>query len=236
MRRQRPFADLEKTIGYKFKDGGILERALTHASLRGGKGVRADNERLEFIGDRVLGLAIAELLGELYPDAREGELARRFNKLVCGDACAMVARDIGLGAHLILSAGEADSGGRDKDTILADAMEALLAAIFLDGGFAKSRTVIRAIWSRHVEGVPAAAGKDAKSALQEWAQGRGLSLPAYKEVGRSGPDHAPSFEAEVRIGKLDPARGAGPSKRIAEQSAAAALLIREGVWPGENRA
>ncbi|MDX2287804.1 MAG: ribonuclease III [Hyphomicrobiaceae bacterium] len=230
MRRQRPFGKLETAIGYKFKDAALIERALTHSSLRGGKASRADNERLEFIGDRVLGLAMAELLSEVFPDAREGELARRFNRVVSGEACAVVARDIGLGAYLILSAGEAESGGRDKETILADAMEALLAAVFLDGGFAKARGLVRLLWGPHIEGVPATATQDAKSALQEWAQGRGLPLPSYREVGRAGPDHAPSFEAEVRIATLTPERGQGASKRAAEQAAATAMLTREGVW------
>ena len=206
----------------------MLERALTHASVRGGKTERSDNERLEFIGDRVLGLAIAEILNKQYPDASEGELARRYNRLVRGEACAKVSRAIGLGVHLILSESEADSGGREKTTILADAAEALLGAVFLDAGFEKARTVVRKLWQDQSEPVPEVA-VDAKSALQEWAQGQGLALPKYIVVSRKGPDHAPHFTAEVTISGREPAQGEGASKRIAEQEAATALLSREGV-------
>lgn len=228
MLRPRKFKELETKLGHRFKDVGLLERALTHASVRGGKIARFDNERLEFIGDRVLGLAIAEILNQQYPEASEGELARRYNRLVRGEACAKVARNIGLGAHLILSESEADSGGRDKTTILADAAEALLGAIFIDGGFEKARTVVRKLWQEQSEPVPEVA-VDAKSALQEWAQGQGLALPRYTVVSRKGPDHAPRFTAEVIISGRAPAQGEGASKRIAEQAAATALLTREGV-------
>ena len=228
MLRPRKFKELETKLGYKFKNPELLERALTHASVRGGKVARFDNERLEFIGDRVLGLAIAEALNGQYPDASEGELARRYNRLVRGEACAKVARNIGLGTHLILSDSEADSGGRNKTTILADAAEALLGAVFIDGGFEKARAVVHKLWQDQSEPVPEVA-VDAKSALQEWAQGQGLALPRYTVVARKGPDHAPRFTAEVLIAGRAPAQGEGASKRIAEQAAASALLTREGV-------
>lgn len=228
MLRPRKFKELETKLGHRFKDAALIERALTHASVRGSKTERGDNERLEFIGDRVLGLAIAEILNQQYPDASEGELARRYNRLVRGEACAKVARAINLGAHLILSESEADSGGREKTTILADAAEAVLGAVFLDGGFEKARTVVRKLWQDQSEPVPEVA-VDAKSALQEWAQGQGLALPKYTVVARKGPDHAPRFTAEVVISGHPPARGEGASKRIAEQAAATALLAREGV-------
>jgi ribonuclease-3 len=228
MLRARKFKDLETKLGHRFKDSGLLERALTHASVRGGKIARFDNERLEFIGDRVLGLAIAEILNQQYPEANEGELARRYNLLVRGEACAKVARAIDLGGHLILSESEADSGGRDKTTILADAAEALLGAVFIDGGFEKARNVVRKLWQEQSEPAPDVA-VDAKSALQEWAQGQGLALPKYTVVSRKGPDHAPRFTAEVIIVGKAPAQGEGASKRIAEQAAATALLTREGV-------
>ncbi|CAA2138621.1 ribonuclease III [Hyphomicrobium sp. ghe19] len=228
MLRPRKFKELETKLGYKFKDPALLERALTHASVRGGKVARFDNERLEFIGDRVLGLAIAEALNGQYPDASEGELARRYNRLVRGEACAKVARNIGLGDHLILSESEADSGGRNKTTILADAAEALLGAVFIDGGFEKARGVVHRLWREQSELVPEVS-VDAKSALQEWAQGQGLALPRYTVVARNGPDHAPRFTAEVLIAGKAPAQGEGASKRIAEQAAATALLTREGV-------
>jgi ribonuclease-3 len=225
----RKLKDLETRIGYGFKDRALLRKALTHASVRQASAKRRDNERLEFLGDRVLGLAIAELLSEVYPSASEGELARLYNRLVRGGTCAEVARDLGLGAALVLSEAEADSGGREKETILADACEALLGAIFLEAGYDKAREVVRAHWGRRLEGSPVVAA-DAKSALQEWAQGQGLDLPAYVEIAREGPDHAPRFTSEVRIKGRKPARGEGASKRAAEQAAATALLAREGVW------
>lgn len=228
---KRKYKELEKALGHRFKNQQLIEVALTHASMRGGKAKKSDNERLEFIGDRVLGLVIAEALSQRFPAASEGELARRYNRLVRGEACAKVARALGLGSHLILSDSEAGSGGRAKATILADAMEAVLGAVFLDAGFDKSRTVVRALWGTQDDKHPTGAGPDAKSALQEWAQGKGLALPEYVEVSRKGPDHEPRFTSEVRIAGCAPARGEGASKRAAEQAAARTLLQREGV-PG----
>jgi len=226
----RKLKDLEARLGYCFRDRELLKRALTHASVRQAPGAkRHDNERLEFLGDRVLGLAVAELLCELYPAASEGELARLYNRLVRGGTCAEVARALELGPVLALSDSEAGSGGRDKDTILADACEALLGAIFLEAGYEKARKIVRLNWRPKLDGAPAEAA-DAKSALQEWAQGQGLELPHYWEVERKGPDHAPRFTAEVRIKGLRSARGEGANKRAAEQAAASALLRREGVW------
>ena len=228
MLRPRKYKDLEKSLGHRFKNQVLLEVALTHASMRGGKGKCSDNERLEFIGDRVLGLAVAELLNDHFPSASEGELARRYNRLVRGETCAKVARALGLGSHLILSESEAGSGGRTKGTILADAMEALLGAVFLDAGFDAARSAVRRLWESQSD-VLTAVRPDAKSALQEWAQGQGLALPQYIEIARKGPDHAPRFTSEVHITGKAPARGEGDSKRAAEQAAARALLEREGV-------
>jgi ribonuclease-3 len=229
MLRPRKYKELEKAVGHRFKKQGLLEMALTHASMRGGKRAQNDNERLEFMGDRVLGLAIAELLSEQFPDASEGELARRYNRLVRGETCAKIARALSLGKHLILSESEAGSGGRAKNTILADGMEALLGAIFLDAGFDTARTAVRRLWTSPSEELQTTARPDAKSALQEWAQGQGLALPQYVEIARKGPDHAPRFTSEVRISGKPPARGEGASKRAAEQAAAKALLEQEGV-------
>ena len=228
MRRSKQPTDLEKRLGYTFKSRELFDRALTHASVRSQRGMRHDNERLEFIGDRVLGLAVAEMLHEAHPDASEGELARRYNRLVRGLACATVARRIGVGPHLILSDSEAESGGREKETILADAVEALLGAVFIEAGFSKARDVVRALWTAQFEQLPHVVA-DPKSALQEWAQGQGLDLPEYVEISRSGPDHAPLFVTEVHIVGRKPARGEGTSKRQAEQAAARTLLAREGV-------
>ena len=223
-----PLTPLQRTLGYKFRDKALLRQALTHASART-ETLTEDNERLEFLGDRVLGLAIAELLCQEHPDAQEGELARRFNRLVQREACAEVAADMSLGDHLRLSGSEITNGGRTKAGILADACEAILGAVFIDAGFDATRKVIRKFWlprlsaSTHTQ-------RDPKTALQEWAQGRKLGLPAYAQIGRAGPDHAPHFTSEVRIGGVSPARGHGPSKRVAEQEAARALLHREGIW------
>jgi ribonuclease-3 len=225
----RKLKDLEARLGYVFKDRALLKKALTHASVRQASAKRRDNERLEFLGDRVLGLSVAEILGDLYPTASEGDLARLYNRLVRGGTCAEVARALELGPALVLSDSEAGSGGRDKETILADACEALLGAIFLEAGYEKAREVVRAHWGAKLKASPAEAA-DAKSALQEWAQGQGLDLPQYVEVAREGPDHAPRFTAEVRIKGTKPARGEGASKRAAEQAAATVLLAREGVW------
>jgi ribonuclease-3 len=227
-RRRRP-AGLEKALAYKFRDRGLLDRALTHASTRATNKPRSDNERLEFLGDRVLGLVIAAALFERFPDSDEGDLARRFNKLVRRETCAAVAGDIGVGAHLILSDSEEESGGRAKATILADACEALLGAVYLEAGFDTARDVVLRLWDNRIGDLDRVRA-DPKSALQEWSQGRGMPLPEYVEIVRKGPDHAPVFTAEVRITGLPPERGEGPSKRVAEQDAAARLLVREGVW------
>ncbi|MEM7775979.1 MAG: ribonuclease III [Pseudomonadota bacterium] len=228
MRRSRKSTAFEKALGYKFKDRDLLQRALTHASARG-DGYRVDNERLEFLGDRVLGLAVSEALWRADPLRREGDMARHFNRLVRRETCADVARTIKLGDDLILSESEAASGGRSKDTILADAMEAVLGAIFVEAGYDRVRKTILSLWEDGLDAVDETAPPDPKSALQEWAQGRGHSLPRYAEVSREGPDHAPSFVAEVAIDGLEPARGAGASKRQAEQVAARTMLERLGV-------
>ena len=233
MARGRNLKGLETALGYHFQSRALLERALTHASTRTEKKPAEDNERLEFLGDRVLGLSIAELLLELDPAASEGALARRFNRLVRKDACALIARNLDLGTALKVSASEEESGGRDKDTILADAVEALLAAIFHEAGFPAVREVVRRLWAPLLTGLPETAS-DPKSALQEWAQGQGKALPVYVEMSREGPDHAPRFTTEVRINGLKPIRGIGANKRAAEQAAATALLAREGVWEKAN--
>jgi len=216
-------------LGHEFADFVLLQRALTHSSARTRGPKTHDYERLEFLGDRVLGLVIAELLIEHYPDDQEGELAQRFNRLVRKETCAEIAEALKLGDHIIMSASEAGSGGRGKLTILGDACEALLGAIFLDAGYDTARSIIRILWSDHINDNSTPL-RDAKSALQEWAQGRGLDLPLYTDMSREGPDHAPIFITRVEVQGLEPAEGEGPSKRIAEQTAASAMLIREGIW------
>lgn len=234
MARTRKYADLESALGYNFKNRKLLERALTHASVRSTGGKQNDNERLEFLGDRVLGLAVAEMLHRSLPDHQEGELARYFNRLVRGATCASVGRELGIGKHLTLSDSEANAGGRDKDTILADAVEAVLGAVFLEGGFDAGCEAVHRLWGDRFN-LSAIAFIDPKSALQEWAQGRGLPLPEYVEISREGPDHAPEFVAEVRIKSVEAAQGQGTSKRQAEQAAASTLLIREGVWNKDSK-
>lgn len=237
--RARRHKELEKALGYKFRDQDLLSAALTHASVRTDNPDRSDNERLEFLGDRVLGLAVADWLNGTFPDESEGRLARRFNQLVCRNACAEVARAIDLGESLILSTSEAESGGREKDTILADAMEAVLGAVFREAGFDTAGALVKRLWSERLASLPESTERpgrkglaDAKTRLQEWAQSQGLALPRYREVERRGPDHAPNFTTEVSVEGHTPARGTGASKKSAEQAAAAALLSRTGVWSG----
>ena len=228
-RRDTVLTQLFERLGYAFKNRSLIELALTHASARPSLKPNEDNERLEFLGDRVLGLAIAELLTASFPDASEGELARRFNQLVRAETCAEVAQDWELGKLILMSGGEADSGGRGKKTILANACEAVLGAIFIDGGYAAARDIVHRFWAAELSGYGLAT-PDAKSVLQEWAQGRRLPLPRYIEIAREGPDHAPHFTAEVQIDGVAPERGHGANKRAAEQAAALAMLLREGVW------
>ncbi len=220
---------LQEKIGYTFKDRTLLEKAVIHASAREKKRQSEDNERLEFLGDRVLGLSIAELLYAEFPMAPEGELARRFNRLVRKETCALVSKNMDLGNHLILSQSEKTAGGTRNINILGDACEAVLGAVFIDGGFIPARELILRFWRPlllNADEIPV----DPKTALQEWAQGNHLKLPRYVEVSRSGPDHEPEFVMQVVVERIAPQTGQGNSKRLAEREAAAALLIREGVW------
>jgi ribonuclease III len=230
--KKPPINELEARLGYTFTDKRLLTEALTHASARASHAGR-DNERLEFLGDRVLGLSIAAMLYVQFPEAREVEFARHYNALVCKGCCARVAKSLELGQHLILAPSEARTGGRKKDVILADACEALLGAIHVDSGFTAAETVVRKLWGPLVatEETPA---PDAKTALQEYAQSQRRGLPEYRETGRSGADHAPSFTVRVTVSGLKPATGEGPSLKKAQQTAAEALLIREGVWTKEG--
>ncbi len=214
---------LETSLGHVFKDQALLNRALTHASAS----ATASNERLEFLGDRVLGLVIAEKLHDLYPDAPEGTLALKFNALARGEACAAAAYDAGLADHVILAASEAASGGRRKGAILAGVCEAVIAALYIDGGFEVARAFIARYWANAFASLSDDM-RDAKTTLQEWAQGRPGSrdAPVYKLVGREGPDHAPRFAVEVSIPGQGAEIGQGSSKREAEQAAARAMLAR----------
>ncbi len=210
-------------IGHDFADPELLIRALTHGSVS--SETRPDNQRLEFLGDRVLGMVIAEALFRADPEATEGKLAPRYNALVRKEACAGVAREIGLGEVLKLGRSETLSGGRRKQALLGDAMEAVIAAVYLDGGFEAARDMVLRLWGARIAGVEDDA-RDAKSSLQEWAQARGLAPPVYVELAREGPDHAPVFTIEARLDGHGSARGRASAKRGAEQAAAAALLAR----------
>ena len=211
-------------LGHPYRDPELLVRALTHASIS--SSTRQSNERLEFLGDRVLALTMAQALFMGDRGAAEGQLAPRFNALVRQETCADVAREIGLGDVLKLGRSETMSGGRRKEALLlGDAMEALIASIFLDAGFETAQQVVLRLWGARIANVDLDA-RDAKTALQEWAQARGYTTPTYTELNRDGPDHQPNFTVEVRLQNNEVAEGRAGTKRQAEQSAAKALLAR----------
>lgn len=226
-------AALADVLGYRFRDADVLVQALTHASAVADAN-RATYQRLEFLGDRVLGLVIADILFEMFPGADEGELSRRLAALVRRETCADVAREIGLGAHIWLGEGEAQTGGRRKEAILGDVCEAIIGAIYLDGGMEPARDFIARNWAERIrEASPRL--KDAKTSLQEWAHAKGYGQPVYRLLERSGPDHAPEFTIAVTLNGLEPAQATGASKRIAEQAAAEVILMREGAWGSGDR-
>ncbi len=228
-RRRRPPADFEAKIGYRFKDPALLEQALTHISALAGARNRAGSyQRLEFLGDHVLGLVVSDMLFRAFPRADEGEMSRRLADLVRKEACADVARAIELGPAIRLGASESNAGGRNRTAILADVCEALIGAVFIDGGYEAAASLITRLWEARMR-TPVRPLRDSKTVLQEWAQARGLPTPAYREVARTGPDHDPEFRVTVELPKFAPAEGLGRSKRAAEQAAAAAMLLREGV-------
>jgi len=230
-RRRRGDGSLEERIGYRFADPTLLDSALSHISaLKGSRNRAGSYQRLEFLGDHVLGLVISDMLFRAFPKADEGELSRRLADLVRKETGAEIAREIDLGAAIRLGASEANAGGRARPAILADVCEALIGAAYLDGGFAAAEALVGRLWAERMS-IKSQPLRDPKTVLQEWAQGRGLPTPAYREVGRSGPDHDPIFRVTVQLPKLDPAEGTGRSKRAAEQAAAAAMMAREGVKP-----
>jgi ribonuclease-3 len=223
VKRSAALNDLEARLGHRFDRPELLSRALTHASMSGPG--REDNQRLEFLGDRVLGLVMAEALLDRDPTAAEGALAPRYNALVRKETCAEVAAACGIGEALRLGRSERMSGGRRKMALLGDAMEAVIAAVYADGGFDAAKALILRLWGDRIDRVERDA-RDPKTALQEWAQGRGLSPPAYVETGREGPDHQPVFTIEARLTTGESASAVASSKRQAEQAAAAELLDR----------
>lgn len=224
---RRPAGELARALGHEFARPELLDTALTHASAAGGGAIRS-YERLEFLGDRVVGLIVADALMRRFPDEVEGHLARRLARLVDRDSMAGIAESLELDAYMRLSAGERRAGATGTRTILADGLEAVIGAIYRDGGLEAARPVVERLWAELLDAA-GAPPTDPKTALQEWAQGRGLKLPRYRQVSREGPDHAPRFVVEVRVTGRAPAQGEGATKRAAERAAAGALLeaVRE---------
>ncbi|KKB09220.1 ribonuclease III [Devosia chinhatensis] len=229
-RRDKTHEKLQFRLGYRFADLDNLERALTHSSaISPAKRIERSYQRLEFLGDRVLGLVVADMLYRRYPKSNEGDLSRTLNTLVRKETCAEIARQLDLGKEMILGDSEARSGGAEKDAILGDVTEAIIGAIYLDGGLEPARSFIE----RNFEDVLAggqANRADAKTTLQEWAQARGLEPPAYLLVERTGPDHAPEFTIAVNLEGFEPLQAVGHSKKFAEHKAAELFLVRQQVW------
>jgi len=227
-RRAAAITELEGRLGHVFRDRALLERALTHSSV--GNGV-ADNERLEFLGDRVLALVIAESLLTLDPEAEAGPLSKRLHVLVSREACAEVGRGLGIGLALRLPGGETRRGAREQARFLADACEALIGALFLEAGLEVARERVLAAWSDLIDSPHDERIANPKSRLQEWAVAAGRGAPAYRLVSREGPDHAPQFTVEVRIDGAAAASAVAGSRQAAEKAAALALLEREEASP-----
>ncbi len=234
-RRADAVRDLTARLGHAFARPELLEIALTHASVgegneRDSRGRPfADNQRQEFLGDRVLGLLVAERLMRDLPDADEGEMSSRLHALVDKAACARAAERLGVGQAMRLSSGETKQGGRRREGVLGDAMEAILAAAYLDGGLEAARAVFDRAWAEELATPMRRSLSNPKSALQEWSLGGGRGLPSYRIVERTGSDHAPTFTVEVSVPGLRPLTGRGRSRQEAEKAAAVALLSREGV-------
>lgn len=218
----RDLSDLEEKLGHRFADPTLLKRALTHASAGGAN----SNERLEFLGDRVLGLVVAETLHARHQDESEGPLTVKLHALVRAEACARAAEAAGLSSHVHMAGPGLDSP-RARAAILSDVCEAVIAALYLDGGMKTARAFIDRYWAEMFDDPGMGAElRDAKTRLQEWAQGRGLPAPLYRETARSGPAHAPRFVIEASVEGMKTEVGEGGSKREAEQEAAAKLLAR----------
>jgi ribonuclease-3 len=218
-------AAAEARLGHRFARPELLIEALTHPSTA----TAADNQRLEFLGDRVLGLVVADMLYRRYPQAKEGELSRTLNTLVRKETCAIIARTLDLGSEMHLGDSEARTGGAEKEAILGDVTEAVIGAIYCDGGMGKAYEFVERMFEEFLAD-GSANQADAKTTLQEWAQARGLEPPTYTQTDRRGPDHAPEFTITVTLGDYEPLSATGPSKKIAEHKAAELFLIRQKVW------
>jgi ribonuclease III len=213
--KRPPLEQLEKILGHTFSDKELVLGALTHSSAGGEK----NYERLEFLGDRVLGLVISEILFEKFPNEKEGDLAKRLAALAQGELLAEIAAEMGLGPHVILSQAEAQAGGAENENILGDVFEALIGALYLDAGYPVCRALIEKQWSSRFDAMKAPP-QHPKTIVQEWAQGKGLPLPTYKIVNQRGPDHEPIFEVELVVKGCAAARAEGHSRQEAEKEAA----------------
>ncbi len=230
----KQIAELEQRIGYHFDAPLHLHKALTHASAT--KRSNEDNqyERLEFLGDRVLGLVVSELLFETFPDAAEGELSLRLNALVNGKTCALIADEIELHKFIRTGTDLKHLTGKRMQGVRADVMEALIAAVYLDGGLDAASKVIRNLWHSRLH-LADAARRDSKTALQEWAHANKYGMPHYELVAQEGPDHDPVFSIKVHLDGAEGADGKGRSKRSAEQNAARKVLENVGIWENEGK-
>ena len=229
-RAPRNHEKLQFRLGYRFADPDLLNRALTHSSaISPSKRIEHSYQRLEFLGDRVLGLVVADMLYRRYPKANEGELSRTLNTLVRKETCAIIARTLDLGKEMNLGESEARTGGSEKEAILGDVTEAVIGAIYCDGGLGKAYEFIERMFEEFLADGQANKA-DAKTTLQEWAQARGLEPPNYTLVERTGPDHAPEFTIAVALGNFERLSATGPSKKIAEHKAAEMFLIKQQVW------
>lgn len=231
-RKKRRFGALEERLGYQFKDHKNLEQAITHTSVRKNSGDKFHYEKLEFLGDRVLGLCVAEMLFKQFPGADEGELSLRLNALVRGKTLAQIADELNLEEYIRTGGDLKEVSGKRMQGIRADVVEALIASIYLDGGLEPAMAFVARVLKGRIDD-PGSARRDSKTALQEWAHAHKFGTPKYREMEKSGPDHEPVFKVEVKIkGKLA-GHGSGRSKRAAEQEAAKEILIREGIWDNE---
>lgn len=225
--RRRAVETVAAGLGHAFKDPSLLEQALTHPSAGSGQRTYASYQRMEFLGDRVLGLVVSESLYRRYPEAGEGELSKRHHALVEGSVCARVAERLDVGPALLMGGGQR-ARIRVSEAVLGDACEALIAAVYLDGGWHAAQALVERLWAEEFE-----AGRlgfvHVKSALQEWAAANGKTPPIYAVVEQTGPAHQPVFTVEVRVDGLEPARARGRSRQEAEKAAASALTTREGL-------
>ncbi len=224
----------EARIGHTFADPGLLVTAMTHVSALKPTRKRGESyQRLEFLGDHVLGLIVSDMLYRSFPNADEGEMSKRLADLVRKESCADVAKSLGLADDIKLGAVGAGAGARLRKSVLGDICEAVIGAVFLDGGYAAAKEFVERNWTERMR-KPRQPLRDPKTVLQEWAQGKGLPTPVYREVERTGPHHDPQFRVAVDLPGLAPAEGVGGSKRAAEKVAASVMIEREGVAGGSN--